>query len=210
MNPNTTGDSRGVGIRALESQQTTEIRGRGHGIQATTTCDVGRNEAPNQSLNHDNIHAGDKFQRPICVPTWGAIFEDIRLYENYARWSGAFLLIHRSTFELDHSKQVALSPRTLCKSQPMSVNPPLHSLEHELWYYPPLVHDIMMELETAAHGYMEQLDILNPTKVSKRKQDKRENRKADKGKPVSYLLCYGSSQKWPSSALTQCYDEDYL
>jgi hypothetical protein len=92
-----------------------------------------------------DIHAGDKFQRPICIPTWGAIFEDVRLYENYVRWSiGAFLLIHRSTFELDHSKQVALSPHTLCKSQPMSVDPPLHSLEHELWYYPPLVHDIMI------------------------------------------------------------------
>jgi hypothetical protein len=46
----------------------------------------------------------------------------------------------------------------------------------------------MMELETAACGYMERLDILNPTKVSKHKQDKRENRKADEGKPVSYLL----------------------
>ena len=133
-----------------------------------------------------DIRAGDKFQCPIRVPTRGAIFEDVRLYENYAHWSvGAFLLVHRSTFVLNHSKQVALSPRTLCKSQPMSVDPPLHSLA--LWYYPPLVHDFVMELETAARGYAERLDTLNPTKVFKRKQDQMENRKAENGKPVSHL-----------------------
>jgi hypothetical protein len=133
-----------------------------------------------------DIRASDKFQCSICGPTRGAIFEDTRLYENYVRWSvGAFLLIHRSTFVLDHSKQVALSPHTLCKSQPMSVDPPLHSLD--FWYYPPLVHDFVMELETAARGYVEQLDTLNPMKVSKHKQDKMENRKAENGKPVSYL-----------------------
>jgi hypothetical protein len=132
-----------------------------------------------------DIRAGNKFQCSIRGPTRGAIFEDARLYENYACWSvGAFLLVHRSTFVLNHSKQVALSPRMLCKLQPMSVDPPLHSLD--LWYYPPLVHDFVMELETAARGYVERLDTLNPTKVSKRKQDKMENRKAENGKPISY------------------------
>jgi hypothetical protein len=134
-----------------------------------------------------DIRAGDNFQCPIRVPTRGAIFEDALLYENYARWSvGAFLLVHRSAFVLDRSKQVALSPRTLCKSQPMSTGPPLHSLEH--WYYPPLVRDVLMELETAARGYAERLDILNPTEVSKRTRDKMENRKADDSEPILYLL----------------------
>ena len=133
-----------------------------------------------------DVRAGDKFQCPIRVPTRGAIFEDARLYESYARWSvGAFLLVHKSIFVLDRSKQVALSPRTLCKSQPMSVMPPLHSLE--LWYYPPFIQNNMMELETTARGYAERLDIFNPTKVSKRKQVKTENREADKGKHTLYL-----------------------
>jgi hypothetical protein len=133
-----------------------------------------------------DIHTGDKFQNPIHVPTQGTIFEDAQLYESYACWSvGAFLLVHKSIFVLNCSKQVALSPCTLSKSQPMSVDPLLHSLD--LWYYLPLVQNIMMELETTAWGYTERLDILNPTKVSKRKQVKTENREADKGKLVLYL-----------------------
>ena len=128
-----------------------------------------------------DVRTGDNFQCPIRVPMRGAIFEDAQLYESYAHWSvGAFLLVHKSIFVLDHSKQVALSPHTLCKSQPMSVMPPLHSLE--LWYYPPFIQNNMMELETTAWGYTERLDIFNPTKVSKRKQVKMENREADKGK----------------------------
>jgi hypothetical protein len=67
----------------------------------------------------------------------------------------------------------------------MSVNPLLHSLD--LWYYPPLVQKVMMELETTAWGYAERLGVLNPTKVSKCKQVKTENREADKGKLVLYL-----------------------
>jgi hypothetical protein len=94
----------------------------------------------------------NKSPSPICAPTWGAIFEDTWLYENYACWSvGAFLLVHKSIFLLNPSKEVALSPHTLCKVQPMSLCPPLHSLDH--WYYLPLIQDFMVELETAACGY---------------------------------------------------------
>jgi hypothetical protein len=84
---------------------------------------------------------------------WGAIFEDARLYEKYVHWSvGAFLLVHNSVFVLDPSMEVALSPCTLCKVQPMSLQPPLHSLDH--WYYLLLVQDFVMELEAAAQGYV--------------------------------------------------------
>jgi hypothetical protein len=31
-----------------------------------------------------DICASNKFRSPICAPMWGAIFEDTRLYENYA------------------------------------------------------------------------------------------------------------------------------
>jgi hypothetical protein len=67
----------------------------------------------------------------------------------------------------------------------MPVTSPLHSLD--LWYYPPLMQNVMMELETTARGYAERLDIFNPTKLSKRKQVKTENREADKGKPALYF-----------------------
>ena len=71
-----------------------------------------------------DVRASDKFKDPTCVPTRGAIFKDTWLYERYACWSvGAFLLVHKSVFVLDCLKQVALSPRMLCKSQPMSVTP---------------------------------------------------------------------------------------
>ncbi|KAH9074898.1 hypothetical protein EDB83DRAFT_2312384 [Lactarius deliciosus] len=43
--------------------------------------------------------------------------------------------------------------------------PLLHSLHH--WYYPPLVCDVVTELETAARGYAEHLDSFNPTKEVK-------------------------------------------
>jgi hypothetical protein len=101
-------------------------------------------------------------------------------------WSvGVFLLVHKSIFVLDPSKEVALSSRTLCKVQPMSLQPPLHSLDH--WYYPLLVRDFVMELETAAWGYAKQLDLFDPTKSFKHKLDKMENRKNDKGKSILYL-----------------------
>jgi hypothetical protein len=133
-----------------------------------------------------DTRADNKFQSPIRAPTRGAIFEDARLYEKYARWSvGAFLLVHKSIFVLDPSKEVVLSPRTLCKVQPMSLQLPLHSLDH--WYYPPLVQDFVMELETAARGYARRLDPFEPAKSFKRKVEKMENRKNDEGKPVLYL-----------------------
>ncbi|KAN0128831.1 hypothetical protein V8E53_013329 [Lactarius tabidus] len=63
-----------------------------------------------------DIHADNKFQSLICAPTQGAIFEDTQLYENYVQWSvGALLLVHKSNFVLDPSKEVALSSHTLCK-----------------------------------------------------------------------------------------------
>jgi hypothetical protein len=78
-----------------------------------------------------DIRTDNRSQSPICAPTRGAIFEDTWLYENYTRWSvGAFLLVHKSIFLLNPSKEVALSPHTLCKVQPMSLWPPLHSLDH--------------------------------------------------------------------------------
>ncbi|KAF8258139.1 hypothetical protein EI94DRAFT_1185116 [Lactarius quietus] len=125
----------------------------------------------------EDIRAGNDFRPPVSAPTRGVIFEDAKLYENYARWSvGAYLLVHRSAFALDPTKKVPLSPRKLCKA-PMSLHPLLHSLG--LWYYPPLVKDILMDLETVARGYAERLDTLNPTKGLKRMLVKTENRKND-------------------------------
>lgn len=135
-----------------------------------------------------DIRAGHGFQSPVRAPTRGSIFEDTRVYANYVRWSvRAFLLIHKSTFVLDPTKKVALSPRTLCNAQPMSPpdQPVLHSLHH--WYYPPIVHDIMTELETTARGYMERLDIFNPTKGHSDKLRKRENKMSDEGEPILHL-----------------------
>jgi hypothetical protein len=133
-----------------------------------------------------DICTDNKFQSLICAPMRGAIFEDARLYENYVQWSvGALLLVHKSNFVLDPSKEGALSSRTLCKVQPMSLQPPLHSLDH--WYYLPLVRDFVTELETAAQGYARQLDLFNPAKLFKCKLEKIENRKNDEGKPVLYL-----------------------
>ncbi|KAH8993551.1 hypothetical protein EDB86DRAFT_3078591 [Lactarius hatsudake] len=99
--------------------------------------------------------ASDDFQSSICTPTRGSIFYDKDLFANHACWSvAAFLLIHNPC-----------SPT------------PRHSLHH--WYYPPLVQDIMMDLETAARGYAERLDAFNPTKAFKRTLDKIENKRND-------------------------------
>jgi len=133
-----------------------------------------------------DIRAGDDFRSPVRAPTRGAIFEDAQIYANYARWSvRAFLLVHASTFVLDPAKEVAMSPRKLCKTQPMSLQPILHTLHH--WYYLPLVCDVVTELETAARGYAERLDPFNPTKEVKRKLEKRENRMSDEGEPILHL-----------------------
>ncbi|KAH9007299.1 hypothetical protein EDB86DRAFT_2824350 [Lactarius hatsudake] len=50
-------------------------------------------------------------------------------------------------------------------TQPMSLQPLLHTLYH--WYYPPLMCNVMTELETAAQGYAEHLDSFNPMKEVK-------------------------------------------
>ncbi|KAH8980016.1 hypothetical protein EDB92DRAFT_1976433 [Lactarius akahatsu] len=113
-----------------------------------------------------DISTGDYFRSPVCALTWGAIFEDAHHYANYIKWSiRAFLLVHKSTFVLDPSREVALSPHELCSSRPMSLQPLLHSLHH--WYYPPLMCDVVTELETVAQGYAERLDSFNPTKEVK-------------------------------------------
>ncbi|KAH8976361.1 hypothetical protein EDB86DRAFT_3097181 [Lactarius hatsudake] len=113
-----------------------------------------------------DISTGDYFRSPVRALTRGAIFEDAHHYANYVKWSiRAFLLVHKSTFVLDPSREVALSPRELCSTRPMSLQPLLHSLHH--WYYPPLVCDVVTELETAARGYAERLDSFNPTKEVK-------------------------------------------
>lgn len=137
----------------------------------------------------EDIRAGKNFRPPIRAPTRGAIFEDARLYENYARWSvGAYLLVRRSAFVLDPAKEVPLEPRKLCQTCPISFQPLLHSLE--LWYYPPLVRDVVMDLEAAARGYAERLDVLNPTKELKRKQEKTENKKNDEGKQAFFFFLF--------------------
>jgi hypothetical protein len=130
----------------------------------------------------EDIRAGDDFRSPLRGPTRGAIFEDVQAYANYARWSVAsFLLVKKSAFVLDPAKEVALFPRS-CKAQPMSLQPPLHSLHQ--WYYPPIVRDVVTELETAARGYAERLDTFKPTKELKRKLEKLENKKSDEGEPI--------------------------
>ncbi|KAH9012327.1 hypothetical protein EDB84DRAFT_1536349 [Lactarius hengduanensis] len=125
-----------------------------------------------------DISTGDYFRSPVRAPTRGAIFEDAHHYVNYVKWSTrAFLLVHKSSFVLDPSREVALSPRELCSTRPMSLQPLLHSLHH--WYYPPLVCDVVTELETTARGYAERLDSFNPTKEVKRKLERKENKMND-------------------------------
>ena len=140
----------------------------------------------------EDVRAGDSFQTRIRVPTRGAIFRDKQLYADHANWSVAsYLLIPRSTFALDLAKEVALSPRKLCSAQPMSLQPLVHSLHH--WYYPPLVRDVVEDLETAARGYRDDhLDIFKPTTELKRSMDKIENKKNDEG----MMLYFSLSQSW--------------
>jgi len=129
-----------------------------------------------------DIQAGHNFQATVRAPTRGAIFEDPLVYASHASWClRAFLLVKRTTFLLDPAKEVALSSRDLCKTKPMSIQPIRHSLHH--WYYPPLVHDVVTELETTARGYAERLDSFQPTNELKRRLEKRENKMRDEGKP---------------------------
>ncbi|KAF8257094.1 hypothetical protein EI94DRAFT_1709621 [Lactarius quietus] len=123
-----------------------------------------------------DVHAGTSFQSPIRVPTCGAIFKDEQLYADHARWSSAsYLLIHKPTFVLDCTKEVQLSPRDLCSAQPLSLQPLVHSLHH--WYYPPLVDNVVADLEIAARSYLKRSDLFRPTREFKHKLDKVENKK---------------------------------
>ncbi|KAH9068123.1 hypothetical protein EDB83DRAFT_2314655 [Lactarius deliciosus] len=56
-------------------------------------------------------------------------------------------------------------------------HPLFYSLHH--WYYLPLMDDIMVDLETAACGYLKCLDTFRPTKGFKCSLDKMENKKND-------------------------------
>ncbi len=98
----------------------------------------------------------------------------------------SFLLIPKPTFVLDPAKEVPLSPRKLCSAQPMSFQPLVHSLHH--WYYPPLVDDVVVDLETTAHGYLERLDTFRLTNELKCTLEKTENRKNDQGKLMLTFL----------------------
>lgn len=132
-----------------------------------------------------DVCTGSSFRPPVRPPTRGAIFREVQLYADHARWSVAsYLLIHKSTFALDSAKEVALSHRNLCSAQPMLLRPLVHSLHH--WYYPPLVNNVVVDLETAARGYLERLDNFRPTKKLKRTLDKSENKKNDEGKRMFY------------------------
>ncbi|KAI9435856.1 hypothetical protein H4582DRAFT_2079482 [Lactarius indigo] len=102
----------------------------------------------------NDVHAGDSHRSPM-----------------------SYLLIPTTMFALDPAKKVQLSPRKLCKTQPMSLLPLVHSLHH--WYYPPFVEDFVVDLETVARGYGERLDDFKPSKMLKRKLDKSKNKAND-------------------------------
>jgi hypothetical protein len=139
-----------------------------------------------------DVRAGTSFQSPIRVPTRGAIFENEQLYADHARWSVAsYLLLPKQTFVLDPTKEVQLSPRDLCSTEPISLQPLVHSLH--LWYYPPLVGDVvagladLADLESAARGYLERSDLFKPTKEFRRTLDKVENKKNVEGKYIRHF-----------------------
>lgn len=141
----------------------------------------------------NDVHVGDAFEPSIRMPTCGVIFQDESLYTTHAHWSlAAYLLIPKSKFALDHSKKVALSPCKLCKAQPMSELPLVHSLPH--WYYPPVMQDVVADLETTARGYAERLDNFQPTGMLKRKLDKSESKAKDESKYILHLLVLNSGQ----------------
>ena len=147
---------------------------------------------------HD-IQQGDNLQPPFRVPTRGAIFDSEGLYASHARWSiASYLIVPNDRFALDPNKRVELSPRNLSRMDMISVQPLTHSLH--LWYYPPHVKDINSHFETAARGYADRLDTLNPTKGLKRTLDKLGNRRADEG---TFIFCIRSGYRsrhilrWP-------------
>ncbi|KAI9449547.1 hypothetical protein BJY52DRAFT_1192467 [Lactarius psammicola] len=125
-----------------------------------------------------DVCVGDSFQSPICMPTHGTIFRDEQLYADHARWSVAsYLLIPKPAFALDPAMKVPLSPHELCSTQHMTLQPLIHSLHH--WYYPPLMDEVVANLEPAACGHLERLDTFQPTKELKCTLDKMENKKND-------------------------------
>ncbi|KAH8978681.1 hypothetical protein EDB83DRAFT_2537510 [Lactarius deliciosus] len=125
-----------------------------------------------------DVCEGDSFRSRIRAPTRGAIFRDEQLYADHARWSvPSYLLVPSPTLALDLARKVTLSPRKSCIVQPMSSGPLVHSLHH--WYYPPLVNDVVADLETTARGYLDRLDTFRPTKELKRTFEKTENKKKD-------------------------------
>ena len=67
----------------------------------------------------------------------------------------------------------------------MLIQPICHSLHH--WYYPPLMHDVVTELETTARGYVERLDSFQMNEL-KQRLEKRENKMRDEGKPFFSLF----------------------
>ena len=86
---------------------------------------------------------------------------------------------------LDPTKKISLLLRKLGMIRPMSHDTTRQSLHH--WYYPPVVRDVVTELETTARGYAERLNTFEPTKEFKRKLDKLENKKSDESEPIPYF-----------------------
>ncbi|KAH9180273.1 hypothetical protein EDB89DRAFT_1900213 [Lactarius sanguifluus] len=153
-----------------------------------------------------DVHAG-AFQSSPRAPTRGAIFEfeDKHLYADHVHWSvAAYILVPKSTFAPDLAKEVVLAPCKLCSAQPMSLQPLFHSLHH--WYYPLLMDDVMADLETAAHGYLECLDTFRPTKGFKRSLDKMENKKNNEaGRMAKKARMSAASQiAWLESVELRC------
>lgn len=81
----------------------------------------------------------------------------------------------------------------------MSLDPIKHSLQ--LWYYPPQVQDVVVDLETAAQGYTEHLDTFNPTQGFKCRLDKVKNQMSNESK-LTYVL-FLNSDSWPMHSWSQ-------
>jgi hypothetical protein len=131
-------------------------------------------------------------------PSRGAIFYDAELYASHVDWLiASFLLVPSATYTLDPQRRIELSPRSLSRSEPMTLEPLLHSLPH--WYYPPHVEDIA-DFETAARGYAGRLDSFNATKSYKRCLDKVENRHHDEGTFLYFLHLLLTLMSFPQMA----------
>ncbi|KAH9962007.1 hypothetical protein BGW80DRAFT_1462982 [Lactifluus volemus] len=138
---------------------------------------------------------------PFRAPTRGAIFYDEERYARHVQWSVAsFLLIPSATYSLDPRKRIQLSPRSLSKTEPMTLRPLLHSLPH--WYYPPHVENSLAEFETAARGYADRLDSFNPTEGHKRRLEKVENQHHDEdGRSAKRAKMWQAAQPHSSNNL---------